>query len=89
MTKLKLGPGAQILHPEFGVGVVLEAPREAYVRVFFTIGERRVPLASLRRELSRTERILYAPSKGAPSGYATCGSPTGPTSCRSWRARRR
>ena len=58
MTDLNLNPGAQVAHPEFGVGVVLEAPRDDYVRAFFSFGERRVPLSSLRRELSRTERIL-------------------------------
>ena len=58
MTELKLNPGGRIAHPEFGVGVALEAPHDEYVRAFFTIGERRVPVASLRRELSRTERIL-------------------------------
>ena len=58
MAGLTLDPGAQIAHPEFGVGVVLEAPHDDYVRAFFSIGERRVPLASLRLELSRTERIL-------------------------------
>ena len=58
MTDLNLNPGAQIAHPEFGVRVVLEAPRDDYVRAFFSFGERRVPLSSLRRELSRTERIL-------------------------------
>ena len=37
---------------------MLEAPHDDYVRAFFSSGERRVPLASLRRELSRTERVL-------------------------------
>ena len=58
MTDLNLNPGAQVAHPEFGVGVVLEAPRDDYVRAFFSCGERRVPLSSLRQELSRTERVL-------------------------------
>lgn len=53
-------PGERITHAEFGPGVVLDAPSDGYLRAFFGIGERRVPLASIRRELSRTERILRA-----------------------------
>ena len=53
-------PGEQITHLEYGPGVVLDAAHEGYLRAFFGIGERRVPLASIRRERSRTERILLA-----------------------------
>ena len=55
---LELKTGERITHPEFGVGVVVEVPRDGYVRVFFPSGERRVPLQSLRRSATRTERIL-------------------------------
>ena len=58
MDRLIPNPGARIAHPELGEGVVLEMPHDGYVRAFFRIGERRVPLASVRAELSRTERIL-------------------------------
>jgi len=51
-------PGERINHPEHGAGVVLEAPREGYLRAFFIGGERRVPVGSIQKELSRTERIL-------------------------------
>ena len=44
---------------------MLDAARDGYLRAFFGIGERRVPLASIRRELSRTERILRAVAGGA------------------------
>ena len=53
-------PGERITHPELGTGVVLEPPLDDYVRAFFTVGERRVPLAKARREQSRTERVLSA-----------------------------
>ena len=53
-----LAPGERISHPELGEGVVLETPRDGYVRAFFGVGERRVPLAVLRRQLSRAERML-------------------------------
>ncbi|WPZ34057.1 SNF2-related protein [Thalassobaculum sp. OXR-137] len=51
-------PGERITHPELGAGVVLEAPSDGYLRAFFSVGERRVPLTNVQRELSRTERIL-------------------------------
>ena len=55
---LELKPGERIIHPDFGQGVVLDSPHDGYLRAFFGIGERRVPVDSIRRELSRTERIL-------------------------------
>lgn len=58
-------PGERITHHEFGPGVVLDAPRDGYVRAFFGVGERRVPVASIRRQLSRTERILRSVNGGA------------------------
>ncbi|MFW9605287.1 MAG: DEAD/DEAH box helicase, partial [Pseudomonas sp.] len=58
-------PGERVTHHEFGQGVVLEPARDGYLRAFFGVGERRVPLGSLRRELSRTERILRAVDGGA------------------------
>ena len=57
-------PGERITHHEYGQGVVLEAAREGYLRAFFGVGERRVPVGSIRRELSRTERILRAVDGG-------------------------
>jgi superfamily II DNA or RNA helicase len=51
-------PGDRVSHLEFGTGVVLEAPRDGFVRTFFKQGERRVPALALRRERSRSERIL-------------------------------
>jgi superfamily II DNA or RNA helicase len=57
-------PGERIQHAEFGQGVVLDPAREGYLRAFFSIGERRVPVAAVRRQLSRTERILRAVDGG-------------------------
>ena len=56
--ELVFSPGERITHHELGAGVVLDAPHDGYIRVFFTLGERRVPISSIYRELSRTERIL-------------------------------
>ncbi len=53
-------PGERINHNEFGSGVVLDFPRDGYVRAFFGSGERRVPVTTIRREQSRTERMLRA-----------------------------
>lgn len=57
-TEITFSPGERITHSDHGAGVVLEPPREGYLRAFFTGGERRVPLGSIKKELSRTERIL-------------------------------
>jgi superfamily II DNA or RNA helicase len=57
-TEITFSPGERITHPAHGAGVVPEPPREGYLRAFFTGGERRVPLGSIKKELSRTERIL-------------------------------
>ena len=53
-------PGDRIIHHEFGQGVVLDPAHEGYLRAFFGGGERRVPVGSVRRQLSRTERVLRA-----------------------------
>jgi uncharacterized heparinase superfamily protein len=58
-------PGERITHHEYGQGVVLDVAHDGYLRAFFGVGERRVPLASIRREVSRTERILRAVDGGA------------------------
>lgn len=57
-------PGERITHREFGQGVVLDPARDGYLRAFFGVGERRVPVGSVRREFSRTERILWAVDGG-------------------------
>lgn len=64
-TEALLQPGERVTHPEFGQGVIVESARDGYLRVFFGIGERRVPAASVLRYLSRTERILSAIAGGA------------------------
>lgn len=58
MDGVSYNPGERITHPELGAGVVLDVPRDGYLRAFFSVGERRVPLANVRHETSRTERIL-------------------------------
>jgi ERCC4-related helicase len=58
MDGVTFTPGQRITHPELGAGVVLDVPRDGYLRAFFSSGERRVPLANVQRELSRTERVL-------------------------------
>jgi hypothetical protein len=58
MSELLLAPGIRVVHAEFGEGVVTDDPRTGYVRAFFPSGERRVPVAALRRAVSREEAIL-------------------------------
>lgn len=64
-AEIQFQPGERITHHEYGQGVVLDPARDGYLRAFFGVGERRVPVASLRRELTRTERILRAVDGGA------------------------
>ncbi|MCP1760990.1 DEAD/DEAH box helicase [Bradyrhizobium japonicum] len=65
---IQFQPGERITHPEYGQGVVLDPVRDGYLRAFFGVGERRVPVASVRRELTRTERILRAVEGDADRG---------------------
>jgi superfamily II DNA or RNA helicase len=59
-------PGERITHTEFGPGVVLEPGHDGYLRAFFgVVGERRVPASSIRRERTRTERILQSVAGGS------------------------
>ncbi len=51
-------PGQRVLHGQFGEGVVVDVPRDGYVRVFFGVGDRQVPAASLRPVRTRESRIL-------------------------------
>ena len=51
-------PGDRIIHGEFGQGVILDYANDGYLRVFFGVGERRVPAGSLRKQETRTNRVL-------------------------------
>lgn len=57
-TVQDLNIGQRIKHVDFGDGVVIEPPRDGFVRAFFAVGERQVPLESLRFSLSRNDLIL-------------------------------
>ncbi len=63
-TEARFQPGERVSHHEFGSGVVLDTAHDGYLRAFFGVGERRVPVGALRRQLSRTERILRAVAGG-------------------------
>ena len=67
-AEFQFQPGELITHHQYGQGVVLDPARDGYLRAFFGVGERRVPVASLRRELTRTERILRAVDGSAERG---------------------
>lgn len=53
-----LSPGQRVRHPEYGEGVVVAGARDGFVRAFFGVGERQVPVGALKLALSRTERVL-------------------------------
>ena len=67
-AEIQFQPGERITHHEYGQGVVLDPAHDGYLRAFFSVGERRVPVASLRREHTRTERILRAVDGSADRG---------------------
>ncbi len=51
-------PGERVRHPDLGKGVVLSAPVEGFVKVFFPSGEQQLPVTVLTSELSRSEIIV-------------------------------
>ena len=53
-----LRPGERVRHADLGEGVVVAAPVEGFVKVFFPSGERQLPVASLTSALSRSEIIV-------------------------------
>jgi SNF2 family DNA or RNA helicase len=57
-------PGQRVGHAEHGDGVVVTSPNNGFVRVFFSTGERQVPLASLSLALGRTEQIIRNTAAG-------------------------
>jgi len=53
-----LKPGVRVRHPEIGEGVVIAPPAEGFIKVFFPVGERQVPIASLTSALGRSEIVV-------------------------------
>ena len=51
-------PGERVRHADFGEGVVIAAPMEGFIKVFFPGGERQVPVAGLTSALSRSETVV-------------------------------
>ncbi len=53
-------PGQRVGHPEYAAGVVVAFPRNGYVRVFFSTGEKLVAAAALRNLQTHSDRVLAA-----------------------------
>lgn len=62
-------PGKRVRHADLGEGVVIAAPLEGFVKVFFPSGERQLPVAGLTSALSRSE-IAVVNAKGDSSKRA-------------------
>jgi SNF2 family DNA or RNA helicase len=60
----ELIPGQRVRHVEHGDGVVVAVPSSGFVRVFFSGGERQVPVSSLSLALGRTEQIIHSTAVG-------------------------
>ena len=56
-------PGERVRHADLGEGVVISAPVEGFVKVFFPSGEKQLPITGLSPALSRSE-IVVLNSKG-------------------------
>jgi superfamily II DNA or RNA helicase len=57
-TLFSLKPGERVRHADLGEGVVVAAPVEGFVKVFFPSGERQLPVAGLSPARSRSEIIV-------------------------------
>jgi len=64
MEPTVLLPGRRVGHPEHGDGVVVNAPANGFVRVFFPHGERQVPLSALSAAFGRSEQIIRNTAAG-------------------------
>jgi hypothetical protein len=58
-------PGERVRHADLGEGVVIAAPLEGFIKVFFPSGERQLPVAGLTAALSRPEMVVVN-AKGDP-----------------------
>lgn len=56
-------PGERVRHADLGEGVVIGAPVDGFIKVFFPSGERQLPVAGLTSALSRSE-IVVSNAKG-------------------------
>lgn len=52
-------PGERVRHADLGEGVVIAAPVEGFIKVFFPSGERQLPVAGLTSALSRSEIVVF------------------------------
>lgn len=50
-------PGSRVTHQDFGQGVVISSA-DGYARVFFQVGERQLPVASLKAMLGHNETVV-------------------------------
>ena len=59
-----LQPGQRVQHAEYGEGVVVTTGVGGYVRAFFGVGERQVPMSALAVALRRSEQIVHSVAAG-------------------------
>jgi ERCC4-related helicase len=57
-SPISFKPGERVRHADLGEGVVIAAPVEGFVKVFFPSGERQLPIAGLTSALSRSEIVV-------------------------------
>jgi superfamily II DNA or RNA helicase len=57
-------PGQRVQHAEFGEGVVVEQKTNTFARIFFSGGERQVPVSALTPSMGRSEQIVRHAASG-------------------------
>jgi superfamily II DNA or RNA helicase len=57
-VSFKVLPGTRVQHKDFGQGAVLTVS-EGFATVFFSIGEKRIPLSELKPARSRNESVVH------------------------------
>ena len=57
-------PGERVRHADLGEGVVIAAPLDGFIQVFFPTGERQIPVERLSAALSRAESIVRNTESG-------------------------
>ncbi len=62
---IALSLGQRVNHPEYGNGVVVGEPSNGFTQVFFSSGERQVPVLSLSLAIGRTEEIAKFTAPGS------------------------
>ncbi len=57
-------PGQRVQHAELGEGIVVSSSSDGFIRVFFSSGERQVPVVALALAVGRSEQVVQNVAAG-------------------------